>query len=278
MGAELVISDLWAQVEDKVILKGASLTVRSGEIHALMGPNGSGKSTLANVLMGNPFYQVIKGEVLYKGEDLLAMAPDERARKGLFIAFQYPVSIPGVTMASFLRTAVSARRGYDKDQLMTLAEFQKLIKAKVAELQVDPTILGRYVNEGFSGGEKKRGEILQMAVMEPEIAIMDETDSGLDVDAVKIVAAGVNRMYDASAKTMGVLVITHYPRILKFIKPTSVHVMFDGRIVTSGEAELADELDRIGYDGIRAQYEQVAAEVAGEGEIRSAGKVFWVKH
>jgi Fe-S cluster assembly ATP-binding protein len=278
MGAELVINDLWAQVEDKVILKGASLTVKSGEIHALMGPNGSGKSTLANVLMGNPFYQVIKGEVLYKGEDLLGMAPDERARKGLFIAFQYPVSIPGVTMASFLRTAVSARRGYDKDQLMTLAEFQKLIRGKVDELQVDPAILGRYVNEGFSGGEKKRGEILQMAVMEPEIAIMDETDSGLDVDAVKIVAAGVNRMYEASGKTMGVLVITHYPRILKYIKPTSVHVMFDGRIVTSGDAELADELDRIGYDGIRAQYEQVATEAAGEGEVRSAGKVFWVKH
>jgi Fe-S cluster assembly ATP-binding protein len=277
MGAELAINDLWAQVEDKVILKGASLQVKAGEIHALMGPNGSGKSTLANVLMGNPFYQVIKGEVFYKGEDLLAMAPDDRARKGLFIAFQYPVSIPGVTMASFLRTAVSARRGFDKDQLMTLAEFQKLIKAKVAELQVDPAILGRYVNEGFSGGEKKRGEILQMAVMEPEIAIMDETDSGLDVDAVKIVAAGVNRMYEASGKTMGVLVITHYPRILKYIQPTSVHVMFDGRIVTSGDAELADELDRIGYDGIRAQYEQVAAEVA-EGEVRSAGKVFWVKH
>lgn len=278
MGAELVINDLWAQVEDKVILKGASLRVKAGEIHALMGPNGSGKSTLANVLMGNPFYQVIKGEVLYKGEDLLAMAPDDRARRGLFIAFQYPVSIPGVTMASFLRTAVSARRGFDKDQLMSLAEFQKLIKAKVAELQVDPTILGRYVNEGFSGGEKKRGEILQMAVMEPEIAIMDETDSGLDVDAVKIVAAGVNRMYDASGKTMGVLVITHYPRILKYIQPTSVHVMFDGRIVTSGDAGLADELDRIGYDGIRAQYEQVAAQAAGEGEVRGAGKVFWVKH
>jgi Fe-S cluster assembly ATP-binding protein len=278
VGAELVINDLWAQVEDKVILKGASLQVKAGEIHALMGPNGSGKSTLANVLMGNPFYQVIKGEVLYKGEDLLGMAPDERARKGLFIAFQYPVSIPGVTMASFLRTAVSARRGYDKDQLMTLAEFQKLIRGKVDELQVDPAILGRYVNEGFSGGEKKRGEILQMAVMEPEIAIMDETDSGLDVDAVKIVAAGVNRMYEASGKTMGVLVITHYPRILKYIKPTSVHVMFDGRIVTSGDAELADELDRIGYDGIRAQYEQVATEAAGEGEVRSAGKVFWVKH
>ena len=278
MGAELVIKDLWAQVEDKVILKGASLVVNAGEVHALMGPNGSGKSTLANVLMGNPFYQVIKGEVLYKGEDLLAMAPDDRARKGLFIAFQYPVSIPGVTMASFLRTSVSARRGYDKDQLMSLAEFQKLVKAKVAELQVDPAILGRYVNEGFSGGEKKRGEILQMALLEPEIAIMDETDSGLDVDAVKVVAAGVNRMYEASAKAMGVLLITHYPRILKYIQPTSVHVMFDGRIVTSGDAELAEELDRIGYDGIRAQYEQVAAEAAGEGEIRSAGKVFWVKH
>ncbi len=278
MAAELTIKDLWAQVEDKVILKGANLVVRAGEIHALMGPNGSGKSTLANVLMGNPFYQVVKGEVLYKGDDLVSMAPDERARKGLFIAFQYPVSIPGVTMASFLRTAVSARRGFDKDQLMSLAEFQKLVKAKVDELQVDPSVLGRYVNEGFSGGEKKRAEILQMAILEPEIAIMDETDSGLDVDAVKIVAAGVNRMYATSGRTMGVLVITHYPRILKYIKPTRVHVMFDGRIVTSGEAELADELDLIGYDGIRAQYEQVAAEVAGEGEVRSAGKVFWVKH
>jgi Fe-S cluster assembly ATP-binding protein len=278
MNAELVIKDLVAQVEDKVILKGTNLTVRTGEIHALMGPNGSGKSTLANVLMGNPFYQVTKGEVLYKGEDLLAMAPDERARKGLFIAFQYPVSIPGVTMASFLRTAVSARRGFDKDSLMSLAEFQKLIRAKVAELQVDPSVLGRYVNEGFSGGEKKRAEILQMAVLEPEIAIMDETDSGLDVDAVKIVAAGVNRMYESSGRKMGVLVITHYPRILKYIQPTTVHVMFDGRIVTSGDAALAEELDAIGYDGIRAQYEQVAAEVAQEGEVRSAGKVFWVRH
>jgi Fe-S cluster assembly ATP-binding protein len=278
MASELIIKDLWAQVEDKVILKGSSLDVRSGEIHALMGPNGSGKSTLANVLMGNPFYQVIRGEVLYKGQDLLTLAPDERARNGLFIAFQYPVSIPGVTMASFLRTAVSARRGFDKDQLMSLAEFQKLIRAKVDELQVDPSVLGRYVNEGFSGGEKKRAEILQMAVLEPEIAIMDETDSGLDVDAVKIVAAGVNRMYEVSGRKMGVLVITHYPRILKYIEPTRVHVMFDGRIVTSGDAELADELDQIGYDGIRAQYERVAAEVASEGEVRSAGKVFWVKH
>ena len=278
MEGELVIRDLVAQVEDKVILKGTSLTVRAGEIHALMGPNGSGKSTLANVLMGNPFYQVVKGEVLYKGEDLLSMAPDERARKGLFIAFQYPVTIPGVTMANFLRTSVSARRGYDKESLMSLAEFQKLVRSKVEELQVDPQVLGRYVNEGFSGGEKKRGEILQMAVLEPEIAIMDETDSGLDVDAVKIVAAGVNRMYETSGRKMGVLLITHYPRILKYIKPTTVHVMFDGRIVTSGDAVLAEELDQIGYDGIRAQYERVAAEVAHEGEVRSAGKVFWVRH
>jgi Fe-S cluster assembly ATP-binding protein len=278
MEGELVIRDLVAQVEDKVILKGTSLTVRAGEIHALMGPNGSGKSTLANVLMGNPFYQVVKGEVLYKGEDLLSMAPDERARKGLFIAFQYPVTIPGVTMANFLRTSVSARRGYDKESLMSLAEFQKLVRSKVDELQVDPQVLGRYVNEGFSGGEKKRGEILQMAVLEPEIAIMDETDSGLDVDAVKIVAAGVNRMYETSGRKMGVLLITHYPRILKYIKPTTVHVMFDGRIVTSGDAVLAEELDQIGYDGIRAQYERVAAEVAHEGEVRSAGKVFWVRH
>src|SRR5579883_2263187 len=263
MSAELLIKNLWAQVEDKVIL---------------MGANGSGKTTLAHVLMGNPFYQVIKGEVLYNNEDLLAMAPDDRARKGLFIAFQYPVSIPGVTMASFLRTAVSARRGYEKDHLMSLAEFQKLARAKVEELQVDPAVLGRYVNEGFSGGEKKRAEILQMALLEPEIAIMDETDSGLDVDAVKIVAAGVRRMFEASGKKMGVLVITHYPRILKYIKPTRVHVMFDGRIVTSGDADLAEELDQIGYDGIRAQYERVAAEVVGEGEVRSAGKVFWVQH
>ena len=278
MGAELLIKNLWAQVEDKVILKGASLGVHSGEIHALMGPNGSGKTTLAHVLLGNPFSQVIKGGVDYNGDDLLAMAPDERARRGLFIAFQYPVSIPGVTMASFLRTAVSARQGYEKDQLMPLAEFQKLARAKVEELQVDPAVLGRYVNEGFSGGEKKRAEILQMALLAPEIAIMDETDSGLDVDAVKIVAAGVNRMYETSGNKMGVLMITHYPRILKYIKPTRVHVMFDGRIVTSGDAELADELDQIGYDGIRAQYERVAAEVVGEGEVRSAGKVFWVQH
>jgi Fe-S cluster assembly ATP-binding protein len=260
-----------------VILKGANLAINKGEIHALMGPNGSGKSTLANVLMGNPFYQVVKGEVLYKGEDLLAMSPDERARKGLFIAFQYPVSIPGVTMSSFLRTAVSARRGYEKE-LIPVGEFQKLLKAKMEELKIEPAIVTRYVNEGFSGGEKKRAEILQMALLEPEIAIMDETDSGLDIDSVKVVSDGINRMYDQSNREMGILVITHYSRILHFIKPSYVHVMFDGRFVVSGGPELAEELEQTGYEGIKSQFEVIAAEVAAEGAVRRAGKVFWVVH
>ncbi len=275
--ADLEIKDLTVQVEDKVILKGANLSISRGEIHALMGPNGSGKSTLANVLMGNPFYQVVRGEVLYKGEDLLSMAPDVRARKGLFIAFQYPVSIPGVTMASFLRTAVSARRGYEKE-LIPVGEFQKLLKQKLEDLRIEPSIVGRYVNEGFSGGEKKRAEILQMALLEPEIAIMDETDSGLDIDSVKVVADGVNRMYEASQGAMGMLVITHYSRILQFIKPSYVHVMFDGRFVVSGGPELAEELEEAGYEGIKSQFEVVAAEVSSEGAVRRAGKVFWVAH
>ncbi|OFX14707.1 MAG: Fe-S cluster assembly ATPase SufC [Armatimonadetes bacterium RBG_19FT_COMBO_69_19] len=275
--ADLEIKDLTVQVEDKVILKGANLALSKGEIHALMGPNGSGKSTLANVLMGNPFYQVVKGEVLYKGEDLLGMSPDERARKGLFIAFQYPVSIPGVTMASFLRTAVSARRGYEKE-LMPVGEFQKLLKQKMEELKIEPSIVTRYVNEGFSGGEKKRAEILQMALLEPEIAIMDETDSGLDIDSVKIVSEGVTRMYERARGQMGILVITHYSRILHFIKPSFVHVMFDGRFVVSGGPELAEELEQTGYEGIKAQFEVIAAEVAHEGAVRRAGKVFWVVH
>ncbi|MGH9198000.1 MAG: Fe-S cluster assembly ATPase SufC [Acidimicrobiia bacterium] len=275
--ADLEIKDLTVQVEDKVILKGATLAINKGEIHALMGPNGSGKSTLANVLMGNPFYQVVKGEVLYKGEDLLGMSPDERARKGLFIAFQYPVSIPGVTMSSFLRTALSARRGYEKE-LIPVSEFQKLLKQKMEVLKIEPSIVTRYVNEGFSGGEKKRAEILQMALLEPEIAIMDETDSGLDIDSVKVVADGVNRMYEDSKKQMGILVITHYSRILHYIKPSNVHVMFDGRFVVSGGAQLAEELEQTGYEGIKAQFEVIAAEVADEGAVRRAGKVFWVVH
>jgi Fe-S cluster assembly ATP-binding protein len=276
--ADLVVRDLQVQVEEKVILKGVSLEVSRGEIHAIMGPNGSGKSTLANVLMGNPFYQVTRGDVLYKGEDLLAMAPDERAKKGLFIAFQYPVSIPGVTMASFLRTAISARRGYT-NELIPLGEFQKILKAKLDALKIlDPAIVGRYVNEGFSGGEKKRAEILQMAILEPEIAIMDETDSGLDIDSVKVVADGILEMYRAAKGGMGVLVITHYSRILQFLKPTFVHIMYDGRIVVSGGPELAEELEQHGYEGIRAQFEVIAAEVQEEGAVRRAGKVFWVVH
>jgi Fe-S cluster assembly ATP-binding protein len=275
--ADLAIRDLHVQVEEKVILKGVNLGLSKGEIHAVMGPNGSGKSTLANVLMGNPFYQVTKGDVLYQGEDLLAMPPDERARKGLFIAFQYPVSIPGVTMASFLRTAVSARRGYEHE-LMPVAEFQKLLLGRIAELKIDPAIVGRYVNEGFSGGEKKRAEILQMALLEPTIAFMDETDSGLDIDSVKVVADGIMRMYETAAGAMGVLVITHYSRILQFLKPHHVHIMYDGRIVVSGGPELAQELEERGYEGIRQQFDVIATEVQEEGAVRRAGKVFWVVH
>jgi Fe-S cluster assembly ATP-binding protein len=275
--ADLAIRDLHVQVEEKVILKGVNLDLSKGEIHAVMGPNGSGKSTLANVLMGNPFYQVTRGDVLYQGQDLLSMPPDERARKGLFIAFQYPVSIPGVTMASFLRTAVSARRGYEHE-LMPVAEFQKLLKARIDELKIDPAIVGRYVNEGFSGGEKKRAEILQMALLEPTIAFMDETDSGLDIDSVKVVADGIMRMYDTAAGEMGVLVITHYSRILQFLKPHHVHIMYDGRIVVSGGPELAQELEERGYEGIRQQFDVIAAEVQEEGAVRRAGKVFWVVH
>lgn len=275
--ADLDIRDLHVQVEEKVILKGVNLQLSAGEIHAIMGPNGSGKSTLANVLMGNPFYQVTSGEVFYKGEDLLAMAPDERARKGLFIAFQYPVSIPGVTMASFLRTAVSARRGY-KQELMPVVEFQKLLRSKIEALKIDPEVPGRYVNDGFSGGEKKRAEILQMAMLEPQIAFMDETDSGLDIDSVKVVADGILRMYDEAQGGMGVLVITHYSRILQFLRPHHVHIMYDGRIVVSGGPELAEELEQSGYEGIRQQFEVVASEVQEEGAVRRAGKVFWVVH
>lgn len=275
--ADLDIRDLHVQVEEKVILKGVNLQLSAGEIHAIMGPNGSGKSTLANVLMGNPFYQVTSGEVFYKGEDLLAMAPDERARKGLFIAFQYPVSIPGVTMDSFLRTAVSARRGY-KQELMPVVEFQKLLRSKIEALKIDPEVPGRYVNDGFSGGEKKRAEILQMAMLEPQIAFMDETDSGLDIDSVKVVADGILRMYDEARGGMGVLVITHYSRILQFLRPHHVHIMYDGRIVVSGGPELAEELEQHGYEGIRQQFEVVASEVQEEGAVRRAGKVFWVVH
>ncbi|MCS7235463.1 MAG: Fe-S cluster assembly ATPase SufC [Armatimonadota bacterium] len=276
---DLVIRNLRAKVEelDREILKGVNLEVRKGEIHAIMGPNGSGKSTLANVLMGNPFYVITGGEVLYKGRDLLEMTPDERAREGLFIAFQYPVAIPGVNFASFLRTALSARRGY-QNELIPVPEFQKILREKLELLKLDPSIVTRYVNEGFSGGEKKRAEILQMAVLEPEMAIMDETDSGLDIDAVKVVAENVNQLFEKAGGNMGIVLITHYSRILHYIRPHHVHVMLDGRIVISGGPELADELEQTGYEGLQEQFAEVAAAAPGDQPVRRAGKVFWVAH
>ncbi|MDR7417066.1 MAG: Fe-S cluster assembly ATPase SufC [Armatimonadota bacterium] len=276
---DLVIRNLRAKVEDldREILRGVNLEVRKGEIHAIMGPNGSGKSTLANVLMGNPFYVITGGEVLYKGRDLLEMTPDERAREGLFIAFQYPVAIPGVNFASFLRTALSARRGYE-NELIPVAEFQKILREKLELLKLDPSIITRYVNEGFSGGEKKRAEILQMAVLEPEMAILDETDSGLDIDAVRVVAENINRLFEQAQGNMGIVLITHYSRILQYVRPHHVHVMLDGRIVISGGPELADELEQTGYEGLQAQFAEVAAATPGDQPVRRAGKVFWVAH
>ncbi len=276
---DLVIRNLRAKVEDldREILRGVNLEVRKGEIHAIMGPNGSGKSTLANVLMGNPFYVVTGGEVLYKGRDLLEMTPDERAREGLFIAFQYPVAIPGVNFASFLRTALSARRGYE-NELIPVAEFQKILKEKLELLKLDPSIVTRYVNEGFSGGEKKRAEILQMAILEPEMAILDETDSGLDIDAVRVVAENINRLFEQAQGQMGIVLITHYSRILRYVEPHFVHVMLDGRIVISGGPELAEELEQTGYEGLAAQFAEVVAETPEDRPVRRAGKVFWVAH
>jgi Fe-S cluster assembly ATP-binding protein len=245
----LEIRDLHVAVEGKPILKGLSLVVNKGEIHALMGPNGSGKSTLANALMGNPKYEITSGSIVLNGVDVLEMSPDERGRKGLFLAFQYPTAIPGVSVANFLRMALTARRkemGIEKP--LPPKEFRTLVKEKMALLKMDDSFAGRYINDGFSGGEKKRAEILQMAVLQPEIAILDETDSGLDIDALRIVSEGVNAL---SGPNLGVLLITHYQRILNYIKPQFVHVLVDGRIVKSGGPELAHELEAQGYDWVR---------------------------
>jgi Fe-S cluster assembly ATP-binding protein len=250
----LEVRDLHASVEGKEILKGVSLTVNRGQIHALMGPNGSGKSTLSCVLMGHPTYEVTGGEVLYKGKDLLEMAADERARAGVFLAFQYPVAIPGVTMVNFLRSSLKALRGED----IKPAEFRKAFKEKLAELNIDESFATRYVNDGFSGGEKKRFEMLQMSLIKPELAIMDETDSGLDIDALRIVSDNVNKM---RGPDMGVLLITHYVRILNHIEPDVVHVMVDGRIALTGGKELAHKLEAQGYDWLTKSKEEVAASV-----------------
>jgi Fe-S cluster assembly ATP-binding protein len=255
MGASLEIRNLHAQVEESElpILRGVNLTINPGEIHALMGPNGSGKSTLANVLLGNPAYEVTDGEVMFEGENILEMEPDERSRAGLFLAFQYPVAIPGVTLANFLRQALNARlKDEDPESKgIPIPKFTRLMREKMNTLGIDHSFAGRYLNEGFSGGEKKRAEVLQMAVLEPQIAVLDETDSGLDIDALRIVAEGVGKLTDSE---MGTLIITHYQRILDYIKPDYVHVMLDGRIVESGGADLAKQLEEQGYDWLREKH------------------------
>lgn len=248
--SQLEIKDLHVSIEDKEILKGLTLTIKQGEVHAIMGPNGTGKSTLAYTLMGHPNYTVTGGEVLLDGENVLDMEPDERSRAGIFLAFQYPVAIPGVTVANFLRSAINSRRraGNPEDKGMPIPEFRKILKEKMDALKMDHAFAGRYLNDGFSGGEKKRAEILQMATLKPEIAILDETDSGLDIDALRIVSEGVNAL---SGPELGVLVITHYQRLLNYIKPQFVHVMMGGRIVESGGPDLALHLEEQGYDWLR---------------------------
>jgi Fe-S cluster assembly ATP-binding protein len=244
--ATLEVRGLHAEVEGKEILKGIDLTVRQGETHAIMGPNGSGKSTLSNVIMGRPGYRATAGTVTFKGEDIGRLTADERAKRGLFLAMQYPVEVPGVSVVNFLRTAYTAVKG---EQTSALA-FRKHMKEKMELLGVEDAMVARYVNQGFSGGEKKRNEILQLAVLEPEIAILDETDSGLDIDSLKTVATGVANLVGPE---LGILLITHYQRILNYITPDFVHVMIDGRIVKEGGKELAQELEAKGYEGIRAE-------------------------
>ena len=238
------------EVDGKEILKGLNFTLPKGEIHAIMGPNGTGKSTLAYTLMGHPSYEVTAGEVYFKDVNILDLDPNERSILGIFLAFQYPVAIPGVTVANFIRSAVNSRRRAvnPEDKGVPLLEFRKEVKQKMELLKMDSSFAGRYLNDGFSGGEKKRAEILQMAMLKPEIAILDETDSGLDIDALKIVADGVNTL---GGPDLGVVIITHYQRILNYIKPDYVHVMLDGRIVESGGSDLALHLEEHGYDWIR---------------------------
>jgi Fe-S cluster assembly ATP-binding protein len=245
----LEVQNLHVRIEEREILHGVNLTVKKGETHALMGPNGSGKSTLANTLMGNPNYEVTEGRILLDGEDLTEADPDERARAGLFMAFQYPATIPGVSVANFLRMAVNARR----EEAIKVKQFGALLKQNMELLRIDREFTSRYLNEGFSGGEKKRAEILQLAMLSPEFAVLDETDSGLDIDALRIVADGVNALRDGGR---GFLIITQYTRILGYVRPDFVHIMLDGRIVREGGAELADELEEKGYEFVR---EEVAA-------------------
>ena len=253
--SQLDVKDVHVAIEGKEILRGVDLSVKQGEIHAVMGPNGSGKSTLASAIMGHPKFKVAKGDVLFDSESILSLAPDARARKGLFLAFQYPYEVPGVSLATFLRTAYNAvrqggRRGDLGQEMVSVLEFRKLLKEKLKLLEMDESFATRYLNDGFSGGEKKRCEILQLAVLQPKIAVLDETDSGLDIDSVKIVAEGVNRLVGPE---MGVMIITHYQRILRYIKPDYVHILLDGRVVKSGGAELAEALEEKGYEWIKKE-------------------------
>lgn len=260
MKPTLTIRNLHASVNGSKILNGVNLEVPSGEIHALMGPNGTGKSTLAHVLMGHPAYEVTQGEIIFKGENIVTLAPNERSQMGIFLAFQYPVAVPGLSVANFLRTAINAKRKANdpEDKGIPVPEFRKLLKEKMDLLDMQHEFAGRYLNDGFSGGEKKRAEILQLATLDPEIAILDETDSGLDIDALQIVASGVNAL---SGPNLGILVITHYQRVLNFIKPDFVHIMMNGRIVESGGAELAEHLEEHGYKKIRERESDTLVEV-----------------
>jgi Fe-S cluster assembly ATP-binding protein len=248
--AELKIENLHVSAEDKQILKGVDLCVRSGEIHALMGPNGSGKSTLANAIMGHPNFEVTQGKIIFDGEDITEADPDERARAGLFMAFQYPVAVPGVTVAKYLRTVMNAHR----EEPISLKDFRKTVEAAMELASVPKEFSSRYINDGFSGGEKKRMEILQLSLLKPAMAVLDETDSGLDIDALRTVAEGVNAVSQETG--MGALIITHYQRILHLVEPSHVHIMFDGRIVKEGGPELVSELEKRGYGWIR---DEVAA-------------------
>ena len=243
----LKIEDLQVEIDGQEIVKGLDLEVGKGEIHAIMGPNGSGKSTLANVLMGHPRYEVTEGSITFQGEDVFELEPDERAKLGMFLAFQYPSEVPGVSVANFLRTAVNSVR----EEELSPMEMYRLIQEKMGIMQMDPKFAERYLNEGFSGGEKKRNEILQMLMLDPKLAIMDETDSGLDIDALQVVAKGVNEM---KGPEFSAVIITHYQRILRYIEPDRVHVMLDGRLVTSGGKELADDLEEKGYDWVRQEF------------------------
>ncbi|MFM7067159.1 MAG: Fe-S cluster assembly ATPase SufC [Gammaproteobacteria bacterium] len=246
----LEVSDLHVEVNGKPILKGLDLTVQAGEVHAIMGPNGSGKSTLSHVVAGKPGYEVTRGAVRFRGEDLLALAPEDRARAGVFLAFQYPLEIPGVNNAYLLKAALNAKRKYLGQPEVDAFEFLQLVRAKMQRMQMDEAFLSRGVNEGFSGGEKKRNEVLQMQVLEPALALLDETDSGLDIDALKVVAAGVN---DLRSADRAIVMVTHYQRLLDYIVPDRVHVLADGRILLSGDKALALELEERGYDWVRAR-------------------------